>query len=311
MALAVSFRPPAGDPSFTLHLQPRATVADAAFHAAARCGLEPEDTRLVFRGCLLDDSDTLESRRIQSGSVLDIQRASGDDGSTGPSPPSMRAGPAGAPRTSAAPGAARGGIDPAALMSLAALFAAAQGGGSGAQGPAVMQLLQHPALQRILQDPESMRGLAQGHPLAQLFSILQQQVGGAAGQDGGAGGGAPVPASVPGLSQALEALRSIIPGAGGSAGPAHGPGVPLVRAATQPLSAGAGAVADSGIPILGQLGSVVQDILGGITGERPGDGSYAAQVEQLVGMGFADRGANLRALRASGGSVSRAVNSLV
>merc|ERR1712151_1303651 len=119
--------------------------------------------------------------------------------------------------------------------------------------------------------------------------------------------------------QINEALQSLITSArnGNPAAAGNGavPGAPLIDAVVQPALAGVGNIvnaggnvarggninnAGGGIPILGEVGSLVQNVLSGVGGlNNQADQRYAPQLEQLANMGFADREANLRALQAA------------
>ncbi|RYY38978.1 hypothetical protein EON62_00095 [archaeon] len=73
--------------------------------------------------------------------------------------------------------------------------------------------------------------------------------------------------------------------------------------------------APGGAPSLAGLGSLM-GLMGGLGGgappaaapTRPPAELYAAQLEEMESMGFADRAQNLRALSRSGGDLQRAVN---
>jgi len=221
------------------------------------------------------------------------------------------------------------GFDPALLVSLVQLLAASQGGrgggttrGSGggitqAQVAALLQILQHPTVQHLLQNPDQVREFAQNHPLTQLLRNLQQNVSSTMQQGVGRGDAPPFPAGVPGLQPIIDALQALISSAGSSTTAA---GAQIARhfdrVLVQPTRAGLenmnSAIASGGVgrgvPVLGQVESAVRGALsgspvfGGATHRH-----YSAEVEQMVGMGFANRDANLRALRSTNGSVTRAV----
>merc|ERR1719229_1031458 len=203
-------------------------------------------------------------------------------------------------------------------MSLAQLYAASQGGSGGgdgaAQAAALMHVLQHPTIQQILQNPEQLQHLAQNNPLMQLFQQLQQGLGGAGSVGGGAGAR---PVAIPGLQQTIESLQAMTTpgrGASGLGGGLGGPGAPVIdqwvsgfnnmcTALTGNMNNAFTGGGGRGIPIFGQMsGSGGAGGAAGMNG--PGQGRYSAEVEQLVAMGFADRSANLQALRGTGGDVT-------
>merc|ERR1712107_163534 len=169
------------------------------------------------------------------------------------------------------------------------------------------------AMQQLLQNPEQMRQLAELHPLVQLARLLQQLVGGVAQQVGGAAqqvsGAAQHPSganNLPGnaaarLQHIIESLQNMVTSGTSninrsSAGGA--PGCPLVEQLVQTSVQGIGQVANvvnraasgvagggpaGGIPIVGQVGSAVHNVLSGVANPQ---GRYDAQVDQLVAMGF-------------------------
>merc|ERR1712150_62271 len=133
------------------------------------------------------------------------------------------------------------------------------------------------------------------------------------------GGGGVPPANIPGLQQIIQSLQAMIEpvnGAGGSGMPS----IPLLdqlivqptRALSNNLNNTMNGGAGIGMSFLQQMGSTFQNVLGAAGGMgAQAQQHYNGEIEQMVAMGFTDRDANLRALRAANGNVTRAVDALL
>jgi len=166
-----------------------------------------------------------------------------------------------------------------------------------AENPALRQLIDAtPGMRQLMADPQFIR---QSLDMMSTFLPLMQGMS-RPRPGGGAGGNAPNP--MQGFSQ--DALRRLFALGGGSG--------PLGNAqATAGLGAGGAGAADAGA-----LQAMMRTLTEGMQGAPPPpvadpEAAYATQLQQLQDMGFIDRQANIRALQATGGNVSLAIEQLL
>jgi len=260
----------------------------------------------------------VEGVSFEAGMAAPFSEAPGVNAASGAGPSASSPGP-----SASSPGLGAG-FDPALLISLVQLLATSQGqqsGGSGntqAQVAALIQILQHPTVQHLLQNPDQVREFAQNHPLTELLRNLQQNLSSSMQQGFGRGDAPHFPAGIPGLQPIIDSLQALIASAGARTNAAGADFArQFDRLLVQPTRAGletmnsaiASGSVGRGIPVLEHMESAVRGALSGPVGfGGAAQRSYSAEVEQMVGMGFTNRVSNLQALRSTSGSVTRAVD---
>ncbi|WFD08539.1 hypothetical protein MVES1_003915 [Malassezia vespertilionis] len=183
-----------------------------------------------------------------------------------------------------------------------------------AMGPHMRELLRSEQFQEMVTNPESIQRIAQ----------LSQVLGGA-GAGAGAGLGGARAANDAGETNPPPNLFAALGGLGGMGGGANMDSQQGLAQLQQMLGQSGGA-ANPLAGLVGQGGGAANPLaalagLGGLGGApsapsaptdtRAPEERFAAQLEQLQGMGFYDAAANLRALLLSGGSVEGAVSVLI
>lgn len=148
--------------------------------------------------------------------------------------------------------------------------------------PQMMQQLQNPEMRSLLTNTEAMQAMMQ-------------------------------------IQQGMQRLQQAAPGVNALSGLGFG-GVPPTQPATTPSSTTPGANPPTGQsnptnpllnPQASQYFSQMLNMMGNQTISQPPEQRYAAQLEQLNGMGFINREANLQALAATMGDVNAAIDRLL
>eukprot|EP00930_Biecheleria_cincta_P051399 TRINITY_DN3657_c0_g1_i2.p1 TRINITY_DN3657_c0_g1~~TRINITY_DN3657_c0_g1_i2.p1 ORF type:complete len:285 (+),score=48.55 TRINITY_DN3657_c0_g1_i2:23-856(+) len=76
MPVNVSFKVSgAGGSSFSLDLEPSLTVAEVKQLAKEKASIEPERMKIIFKGRILKDTETLESQNVESGCTMHVVRS--------------------------------------------------------------------------------------------------------------------------------------------------------------------------------------------------------------------------------------------
>jgi len=188
MALNVNFKVSGGSATFSLDLEPTVTIlAVKALIQEAQEMLKdcsPEQMKLIFKGRILKDSETLASSNVESGQSVHVVKG------TKPVTVSNNVPPAATPTPAAAPsggdpmaalmagmgnlnmgGAGAGGGDPLAAMMAQGL----QPGDAGFDGNAINQAMQDPMIsgmvqnqiQEMMNNPQMMQQMWQSNPMIQ------------------------------------------------------------------------------------------------------------------------------------------------
>merc|ERR1719269_250240 len=150
MSLSINFKLSGGGSSFSLdNLEPSVTILALKALLKENTSIEPEHMKLIFKGRILKDTDTLESSKVESGQSMHIVKsaaanAAGGAAGTTPSATPAATTPGTAPE-GAAPmlppmgGMGAGGADPFAAMmqdpmAMQAMMGMMGGGATGGAG---------------------------------------------------------------------------------------------------------------------------------------------------------------------------------
>jgi len=76
MSLNISFKVSGGDP-FSLELEPSLTVGDVKGKAAEKTGFDAATMKLIYKGRILKDKETLESHNVETGHTMHIVKGAG------------------------------------------------------------------------------------------------------------------------------------------------------------------------------------------------------------------------------------------
>ena len=325
--LNLSFKVSSG-PSFELSIDPAATVLDVKKAAAASSGIPDSHQRLIYKGRILRDSETIQQHGIESGHTLHLVKGPG--AAAAPSAPALVPVPAPA-ATIPAPAATPAAQVPAAqpnrpptsmafpgatgdMMGMGGGF----GGGQGAFGmptmdPAMMSsLMQTPMFQQMMQtmssNPQLMAQMMQTNPMLQQ-AVASNPALGAMLQN-------PEMLRVllnPQTMQAILSLQSAMNATAShataaAAAPSATPaGQPNYAAMMQALAAnpmlaqmmaGGGQDEEHSAPLPPQAVAELQS-------------RYVNELAQMEAMGFIDKLANIEALRVCDGNVEQAINFLL
>jgi ubiquilin len=307
MTISLSFKVSTGT-TFDLQIDSSATVAEVKRQAAGPSGIADTQMRLIYKGRILKDTETLEQNKIESGHTVHLVKGPG--ASAAPA--------ASASATSAAPAAPVAPVAPAAPASIpAGGFTAPSGLGAGGfpMDPSGMAaMMQNPMMQQMMgimaQNPEMMANMLRANPEFQRMAqqnphlnlilqnpdlmrvMLNPQMMQAALQ----------------MQQAFASSMNNPPAGGAAAGQGAGSGQ-----------------AQALMQMLQQNPELAQALLhGGGGGEEGEAGEFNAppppaavaeleerfrdQLEQMALMGFTDRLQNIEALRVCDGNVEAAIN---
>eukprot|EP00913_Durusdinium_trenchii_P031769 g29753.t1 len=76
MPISVSFKVSgSGGTSFNLDLEPSMTVKEVKEKAHEPSGIEPDQMKLIFKGRILKDADTLESHKVEGGNTMHVVKS--------------------------------------------------------------------------------------------------------------------------------------------------------------------------------------------------------------------------------------------
>jgi ubiquilin len=341
MALTIHFKVSgSGAATFALEVEPSMTVEEVKCLAMEPSGLEPEHMKVIFKGRILKDIDTMESIHVTSGCTMHIVKSKPSTGVVQPTATSAAV-PAAAvvpvPENTLAPPVATptpdlGGLmaDPAMMQMMGQMMGGMGGGAPGAGASPMggmegmmrdpqfmMQMMQNPMVQQMMQNisqnPQMLQAMIQNNPMLQQMTqnnpMLQQVFNN--------------PQLLqtmlnPQMMQGMLQMQQAMPGIGSPGvlqtsalmgGPNAAPGAPEAGAP------GAPAIANP----MQQMMQMMQGMqgAGGMPGlPNPADGRspeerYAVQIQQLEGMGFPDKHSNLQALSQTNGNVNEAINALL
>mmetsp|Transcript_11746 Transcript_11746/g.21105 ORF Transcript_11746/g.21105 Transcript_11746/m.21105 type:complete len:340 (+) Transcript_11746:72-1091(+) len=336
MALKVNFKVSgAGASVFSLDLEPSLTVEEVKCVAMEPSGLEPTSMKIIFKGRILKDADTLENLQVASGSTMHIVKSGPSASSATPAdtpaatPASATA--AAAPAPAEAPTAAAampdlGGMmaDPAmmqaAMQMMGGMGGAAPGAGSpmgGMEGMMrdpqfMMQMMQNPMVQQMMQsisqNPQMLQAMIQNNPMIQQMTqnnpMLQQVLSNPQLLQSMFN-----PQAMQGMLQMQQAMAGM-----GSPGVAQTPALPGPPAAAPDTSGAA-----PNVNPMQQMMQMMQGMqaMSGMPGfpnpadSRPMEERFATQAQQLESMGFPDKHSNLQALSQTNGDVNEAITALL
>jgi len=344
MALTVNFKVSgSGAATFPLEVESSMTVEEMKCLAMEPSGLEPEHMKVIFKGRILKDTDTMESVHVTSGCTMHIVKSkpSTDSAATPTAVPAPSTVPAAAavpaPESTSAPAAGMptpdlGGLmaEPATMQMMGQMMGGMGGGAPGAgafpldgmegmtQDPQfMMQMMQNPMVQQMMQNisqnPQMLQAMIQNNPMLQQMSqnnpMLQQVFNNPQLLQTMLN-----PQMMQGMLQMQQAMGGI-----------SSPGVPQMPALMGGPDAAPGAP-EAGAPAVPAIANPMQQMMqmmqgmqgaGGMPGHpNPADGRspeerYAVQIQQLEGMGFPDKHSNVQALSQTNGDVNEAINALL
>jgi ubiquilin len=176
MPITLNIKCPTG-PKFSIEVELSTTVADFKVQLQEKSEIPPEQQRLIYKGHVLKDAQTLESYALEEGHTVHLVRGSN------PQPQAGGAGSTAAPLGAANPAAA------AAANPLGNMFGAGgMGAMPGAAGgmPNIQQMQQQmmnnpqmmrdvmntPAMQSLMQNPELIRNVIMNNP--QLREVIER-----------------------------------------------------------------------------------------------------------------------------------------
>jgi len=151
-------------------------------HERNIAGVEPARQRLIFKGRILNDEQTLENAGVQDGHTIHLVKSASAKPSSSPSTPSSS--------TTSAPSAAAGTAPMPNPFATAAppppsLFGGDPFGGMGGMGgfpgmagmpppsPEMLrQMMENPMVQRLLENPETIRAMIQANPM--MRAMIEQ-----------------------------------------------------------------------------------------------------------------------------------------
>jgi len=348
MALTVNFKVSGSHAAtFALEVEPCMTVEEVKCLAMEPSGLEPEHMKVIFKGRILKDLDTMESVSVTSGCTMHIVKSKPNIGVAHPAAtpaavpalaevPTAEAVPA--PGSASAPPAGipaadLGGLmaDPAMMQMMGQMMGGMGGGAPGAGASPMggmegmmrdpqfmMQMMQNPMVQQMMQNisqnPQMLQTMIQNNPMLQQMTqnnpMLQQLFNN--------------PQILqtmlnPQMMQGMLQMQQAMPGIGS-------PGVLQTPALMGGPNAAAPGVPEAGAPGAPAIANPMQQMMQMMQGMQgaggmpalpnPADGRspeerYAVQIQQLEGMGFPDKHSNLQALSQTNGDVNEAINALL
>jgi ubiquilin len=158
--------------------------------------------------------------------------------------------------------------------------------------PTFLQQMQNPEMQRVMSNPRALQAIMD---MQRSMQVLQEEAPGLVG-------------GLPGAANPLApGLLGGLPGATNPPTPSTTSNPP----GTSPATPAAAPNTTSSRGDMSQFLSQMMNMMGNSDVTQPPEQRYAAQVEQLVAMGFYNREANLQALIATFGDVNAAVERLL
>jgi ubiquilin len=210
MSLSVNFKLSGAGNSLSLDLEPCLTILAVKALLKEYAKAEPEHMKLIFKGRILKDTDTLESSKIEAGQSMHVVKSAGSTSTANPLPAAPATAAADAPTGHQADalagmaGAGAGGANPMAAMMqdpammqaamqmmggtgtpggvtaggadpMAAMMGGMGGNSMGGMDPAMMsQMMQNPMVQQmmqnLMQDPAMLQQMIQSNPMLQQMT---------------------------------------------------------------------------------------------------------------------------------------------
>ena len=304
------------------------TVADLKQNLESLCDTPAAQQRLIYSGRVLKDTDKITATGLQDGHTIHLVKvrpataAPATATPTGTSTPSM-------PSTNTAPGTAAtapnpaqpaggfAGMHPLFMPSgtMGAFGGGAQPGGAGAGAPDFGQMMQNPAFQQLTQqimqemsaNPQLAQSMLTGQMSPEMMQFMMRPEVMRLMMD---------PAFLQNVMQMEQALGGARGGPGMMPGMASPPGQQTFGATATPTSTG-GPAPPTGQPAA--FNPMLASLLfpqGGpnqpqAQNQEPPEVRFQVQLQQLSDMGFYDADSNIRALLATGGNVSAAIERLL
>mmetsp|Transcript_6841 Transcript_6841/g.12389 ORF Transcript_6841/g.12389 Transcript_6841/m.12389 type:complete len:323 (-) Transcript_6841:1344-2312(-) len=301
--------------SFDIEVAKDITVQDLKEQLSGQAGIPAAQQRLVYKGKILNDSDTLSALGVENSHSMHLVKKAG--GATAP-PTSASSAPA--PSSQPAPPQSQPSA-PTGVPDLSSLLAGlggmgGMGGSSGATGaqpgmfggmdpsamlsnPMYAQMMQNPMYQQMMQqmmsNPAMLEMIINSNPQTRQMidnmpgaremlsnPAMMQQISQMMGGMGGLGG----------------LGRSGFGGFGSPSATTASPSQPSTGASTSPSAS----PAFGAFPGMGMFG------VPPVTNPQE---AYRSQIQQLKDMGFVNESANIQALQATGGNVEAAVERLL
>eukprot|EP00916_Digyalum_oweni_P027504 GHVL01044995.1.p1 GENE.GHVL01044995.1~~GHVL01044995.1.p1 ORF type:complete len:361 (+),score=70.30 GHVL01044995.1:47-1084(+) len=326
-----------GGTQFDMELLPSMTIQDVKNAAEEKCDLKAEHQRLIYKGRILKDADTIETLKVADGHTMHLVKGAGA-ASTPAAQPSDISAETNAPSVATAdisgnaagtipsmgnmfPG---GGADLPAMLSspmIQEMMRSLQSGGGmpagmaqgmnsggmpGAMGGGapsaqfVSQMLNNPMVQNLMQ--QLMNNPELMRTMLQNNPLFSQLGGAAVGQTGAD------PAAATNRMMDPQMMQSLMQAMGGTGAMGGMPGAPTAGAP------------DNTNEQPNQMNPFFQMMMnqnsgfGGAnvpTDTRPPNERFAVQLSSLRDMGFIDNDANIQALQQSDGDVNTAITRLL
>eukprot|EP00914_Ancora_sagittata_P016712 GHVO01033161.1.p1 GENE.GHVO01033161.1~~GHVO01033161.1.p1 ORF type:complete len:410 (+),score=47.25 GHVO01033161.1:118-1230(+) len=169
--------------------------------------------------------------------------------------------------------------------------------------PMFMQQLQNPAVQNMMTNPRALQAMMQ---IQQGMQQLQQE---APGVPGTGMPGMPAMPGMPGMPGMPTSTPSSTSTTSSSTNATSS--TPTSAPSTTSAPMGTGTTTTPSGDQMGNFMSQMIQMMGQGTLNQPPEERYAAQLEQLTGMGFVNREANIQALTATVGDVNAAIDRLL
>lgn len=203
MPINVQFKV-SGGTQFSMELEPAMTILEVKQKAEAQCNFAPEAMKIIYKGRILKNEDTLDSHKVEDGHSMHVVRgmssaatapattpapvatpaapASGDASGPDTGMPGMGMPGMGMPGMAGGmpggmAGGMPGGMDMNAMMQLMGGMGGGQGGmgGMGGMNPEMLgQMLQNPMIQQVMQqisqNPAMLQQMLQSNPMFQQMS---------------------------------------------------------------------------------------------------------------------------------------------
>ncbi|EER09080.1 ubiquitin domain-containing protein DSK2, putative [Perkinsus marinus ATCC 50983] len=317
-----------GGSSFEASFDPETTIGDVKKNCVKTSGVPAEQQRLIYKGRILKDTDTINQHKIESGHTIHLVKGAAPAGSSAqPAAPPPAAGQLAEPianptpppssSTTARPtsdymqqGMAQGAMmqDPRMMSQMMQSPMVQQAMQALAENPQLLQqmmgtnpmmqqmMAQNPQTAAIMSNPDLLRFLMNPQTMQAMMQLNQNMEGNQPQQQGMAAPAAPTPTPVPTPATG----QTIVPPPNSPTGPSTS-GQPDYASMMQAMQNN---------PLMAQM------LAGGRDGAVPAPNQaeleqrYASELGMLRSMGFVDTVTNLEALRVCDGNVELAVNYL-